>query len=90
MAALAHGLPLVLVPIGADQPQNAHCCAALGFAHVVDTDTLSPSVARAAVLDALSDPSYRRNAERLRAEIQGLSGPEQAVTFLERLVDGQR
>lgn len=89
MAALAHGLPLVLVPIGADQPQNARRCGDLGFAHVADMDSLSPSVARAAVLDALGDPSYRRNAERLRAEIEGLPGPEQAVTFLERLVAGQ-
>lgn len=89
MAALAHGLPLVLVPIGADQPQNARRCAALGLAHIVDADTLSPSVARAAVLDGLANPSYRQHAEKLRTEIEGLPGPEQAVTFLERLVAGQ-
>jgi MGT family glycosyltransferase len=89
MAALAHGLPLVLVPIGADQPQNARRCAAQGFAHVVDTDTLTPSVARAAVLDGLANPSYRQHAEELRAETEGLPGPEQAVTFLERLAAGQ-
>ena len=89
MAALTHGLPLVLVPIGADQPQNARRCAALGLAHVVDADTLSPSVACAAVLDGLANPSYRRHAEELRAEIEELPGPEQAVAFLERLAAGQ-
>ncbi|MGH3544565.1 MAG: glycosyltransferase [Mycobacteriales bacterium] len=28
-AALAHGLPLVLIPISADQPENARRCTAL-------------------------------------------------------------
>ena len=34
MAALAHGLPLVLVPLGADQPQNARRCAALNQSQI--------------------------------------------------------
>ena len=88
MAALAHGLPLVLVPIAADQPENSRRCASLGVAHVLNEDTLNPIVARAAVRDVLDNPSYRRNAERLRAEIEGLPSPEQAVTFLERFVAG--
>ena len=89
MAALAHGLPLVLVPIGADQPQNARRCAALGLAHVVDVDALSPSVALAAVLEGLGNLSYRQHAEMVRAEIEALPGPEQAVNYLERLVAGE-
>jgi UDP:flavonoid glycosyltransferase YjiC (YdhE family) len=32
LAALAHGLPSVLLPIGADQPENADRCEALGVA----------------------------------------------------------
>src|SRR5205823_2594812 len=34
MGALAHGLPLVLLPMGADQPLNGARCAALGVARV--------------------------------------------------------
>ena len=30
MGALAHGLPSVLMPLGADQPYNARRCVALG------------------------------------------------------------
>ncbi|MDP8922525.1 MAG: glycosyltransferase [Chloroflexota bacterium] len=89
MAALAHGLPLVLVPIGADQPQNARRCADLELARVLDEDTLDPAVARAAVLQVLGTPSYRQHAEQLRAEIDALPGPEQAVTLLERLASGE-
>jgi MGT family glycosyltransferase len=85
MAALVYGLPLVLVPIGADQPQNARRCAALGLATVLDVDRLDPTVARAAVLTVLGDPSYRQHAETVRREIEALPGPEQAVISLERL-----
>lgn len=89
MAALAHGLPLVLVPLGADQPQNARRCADLGVACTLDEKTLNPAGARAAVLDVLVSPSYRAHAEELRAEIETLPTPEQAVTVLERLASGQ-
>ena len=89
MAALAHGLPLVLVPIGADQPLNARRCADLGLARVLDEETLDPSVARAAVRGVLANRSYRQHAEKLRAEIEALPGPEQAVKYLERLVAGE-
>jgi UDP:flavonoid glycosyltransferase YjiC (YdhE family) len=89
MAALVHGLPLVLVPIAADQPQNARRCDALGLATVLDVDRLDPTVARAAVLNVLADSSYRQHAETVRAEIEALPGPEQAVTYLERLAAHQ-
>ena len=36
VGALAHGLPMVLLPLGADQPQNARRCAELGVARVLD------------------------------------------------------
>ena len=36
VGALAHGLPMVLLPIGADQPLNAARCEALGVARVLD------------------------------------------------------
>jgi UDP:flavonoid glycosyltransferase YjiC (YdhE family) len=89
MAALTHGLPLVLVPNSADQPQNAGRCAELEVARVLDWVTLDPMIARAAVRDVLSTSSYRQSAEKLRAEIEALPGPEQAVTILERLVADQ-
>jgi len=37
------------------------------------------------VLAVLGDPAYRVAAERMRAEIAALPGPEYAVALLERL-----
>ncbi len=90
MAALGQGLPVVVVPISADQPANAARCAALGLGRVVECTTLTPESAREAMLGVLREPSYRRNAERLRDEMAALPGPEYAVELLERLAVEKR
>jgi UDP:flavonoid glycosyltransferase YjiC (YdhE family) len=88
IGALAHGLPLVLIPIGADQPLNAARCFDLGVARVLDAVEVSPEAIRSAVMQVLGDPSYRRNAEKLREEIGALPEPSEAVGALERLAEG--
>lgn len=84
--ALAHGLPMLLIPLGADQPLNAARCETLGVARVLDAATATPREVRAAVSELLGDARYRERAERFRDEIAALPGPEFAVTRLERLV----
>jgi UDP:flavonoid glycosyltransferase YjiC (YdhE family) len=84
--ALAHGLPMVLVPMGADQPHNAARCEALGVARVLDAVRATPETVRETAAAVLADPAYRRAAERLRDETAALPGPEHAVKLLERLV----
>jgi UDP:flavonoid glycosyltransferase YjiC (YdhE family) len=83
--ALAHGLPLVPIPIDADQPLNAERCAALGVAEVIEHHQRTPVAIRSAVRTVLGDPSYRRNAEQVRHEIAQLPGPEHAAALLEHL-----
>ena len=72
--------------MGADQPQNADRCAALGVGLVLDVIAATPEDVRDAVSAVLSEPSYRAAAERIRDEIAALPGPEHAVALLERLV----
>ena len=83
--ALAHGVPLVPIPIDADQPLNAERCAALGVADVIEHHQRTPDAIRSAVRTVLGDPSYRRNAEQVRQEIAQLPRPEHAAALLERL-----
>jgi UDP:flavonoid glycosyltransferase YjiC (YdhE family) len=87
LGALAHGLPSVLIPIGADQPLNAERCAHLGVAKVLDPVAATPESVEAAVASVLGDTTYRRNAERLRDEIAALPDLTHAVGLLERLAD---
>jgi UDP:flavonoid glycosyltransferase YjiC (YdhE family) len=90
MAALAHGLPLVVVPIGADQPQNAERCAALGAGLVVEAGQAGARALRDAVRTVLRRQSFRQSAGRLRDEIAALPGPDHAVRLLERLADERK
>jgi UDP:flavonoid glycosyltransferase YjiC (YdhE family) len=86
LGALSHGLPSVLLPMGADQPQNAARCEQLGVARVLDAVHATPETVREAVADVLSDPSYRSAAERIADEIAGLPDPEATVQLLEASV----
>jgi MGT family glycosyltransferase len=90
IGALAHGLPMVLIPMGADQPRNAARCAELGVARVLDAVEATPESVHAAVATVLADPSYRQAAERIRDEIAALPEPAHAVRLLERLAVEQR
>jgi UDP:flavonoid glycosyltransferase YjiC (YdhE family) len=90
LAALARGLPSVLLPMGADQPQNAARCEQLGVARVLDAVRATPETVREAVADVLADPSYRSAAERIADEIAALPGPEATMPLLERLATSRR
>jgi UDP:flavonoid glycosyltransferase YjiC (YdhE family) len=85
LGALAHGLPMLLLPLGADQPLNAARCAALGAAHVLDPLDASPAAIRDAASAWLAAPAARRAAERLRDEIAALPEPADAVRRIEQL-----
>jgi UDP:flavonoid glycosyltransferase YjiC (YdhE family) len=85
VGALAHGLPMVVIPIGADQPRNAQRCNDLHVARVLHALEATPERVRTAAANVLADPTYRLNAEQLRDEIAALPGPDHAVRLLERL-----
>jgi len=90
LSALSHGLPLVVIPIGADQPANARRCTALGVGRSLAPAAVTPATVREAVRAVLDGPGYRRQAEGLRAEMAALPGPEYAVALLERLAVEQQ
>ena len=75
-ATLAHGLPSLLVPQGADQFDNAGQLVALGAGLALLPDALTPEAVRTAVVDLLDGPSYRASAERLAAEIAAMPHPD--------------
>lgn len=90
IGALAHGVPSLVIPMGADQPHNAARCAALGAGEVLAPTSTTPEMVRRTASAMLSDPRYRNAAEAVRREIANLPGPESAVPLLERLATGQR
>ena len=83
LASLAAGLPLVLVPQGADQFDNARACQRAGAARVLRGDQVTPEAVREAIDAVLLDASPERTAaRRLASEIFSMpSATEVAQTL---------
>jgi MGT family glycosyltransferase len=86
LGALAHGLPLVLVPQGADQFDNAARCAAAGAAVVIAPEELTAEAVRAALKRVLDEPSFAEAARRVQAEIDAMPTSEEVASRLEEYV----
>ncbi len=68
LAALASGVPVVVLPMGADQPDNADRVGELGCGVVLDPLEATPDSVAAAVREVLGHPSFAAAARRLAAE----------------------
>ncbi len=85
LAAIERGVPLLVVPFGADQPINARSIERLGIGLVIDEDEVTPERIRDAVSRLLNEPAWRRNAEAIRDEAAMLPGMDQAVDLIEQI-----
>jgi UDP:flavonoid glycosyltransferase YjiC (YdhE family) len=81
--SLALGLPLLILPQGADQYVIGGLVATAGAGLVLAPAEVSPSSVRANVLALLNDGAERASARRLQAEIAAMPGPDQAVHLIE-------
>ncbi len=86
LAAAAAGTPQVLVPIGADQPDNATLCVDARIALRLDPDALTPDGVASAARRILDEAPFREHARAVADEIAAMPGPETAVAEIERLV----
>lgn len=87
LAALAAGLPLVLVPKGADQHINAAACLRAGVARAIAPSQVTPAAVRAAVRAVLApNAAERAAAQRLATEIAAMPAAADVAAGLERLV----
>ncbi len=87
LSALSHGIPQVVVPLGADQFHNAEAVVRAGAGVAVTPFAVHDL--RRAVEQALDDPELARGALRLRSEIRRMPSPEQTVPLLEALAYGE-
>jgi UDP:flavonoid glycosyltransferase YjiC (YdhE family) len=83
LGALAHGLPLVLVPQAADQFDNAARCATAGAAIVLPPEELTAEALRAALARVLGEASFADAARRIAAEIDEMATPAEVAAEVE-------
>jgi UDP:flavonoid glycosyltransferase YjiC (YdhE family) len=84
MAALAHGVPLLVLPLDpkTDQPTVGRSVQRAGAGRVL-SHRAAPRRIRAAVEELLDDGPHRAAAERLGQRIRAADGAEQAAQVLE-------
>jgi UDP:flavonoid glycosyltransferase YjiC (YdhE family) len=82
LSALALGLPQVLLPLGADQYQNAGIMLRAGAARCLMGDGVSATAVADAVSAVLDDGPERHATARLQAEIAAMPSPAEVARSL--------
>jgi UDP:flavonoid glycosyltransferase YjiC (YdhE family) len=88
LGALCAGVPLVVLPLFADQPLNASRVAALGAGVALEGGPAALAALPDAVQTVLGDPGYTASAGRVAAEARALPPVEEAVSALEEIAGG--
>jgi UDP:flavonoid glycosyltransferase YjiC (YdhE family) len=89
LSSLARGLPLLILPQGADQYVIGDLVLAAGAGLLLAPADVTPSAVRANVLALLDGPAHREGARRLQREIAAMPGLEEAVRLIEEVADGR-
>ena len=89
LGAIAAGLPLVVLPLFADQPMNARRVAEVGAGRAVELDRANVAAAieplREAIQTVLAEPSYGERARTIAREVRAEPTVDDAIPLLERL-----
>lgn len=88
LGALAHGLPLLALPQGADQYVLSELVRVSGAGRVLAPADVSAASVQAGVLALLHEPAYQEAARRLQREIAAMPGPAEAVRLIEGVASG--
>jgi UDP:flavonoid glycosyltransferase YjiC (YdhE family) len=90
LASLAHGVPLVCLPQGADQFVNAANVVRLGAGRAVATPDATESALGAAIDHVLRSPGPKRAATMLAEEIASMPSRAETVRAIEEFVRAGR
>jgi UDP:flavonoid glycosyltransferase YjiC (YdhE family) len=85
MLSLAHGVPVVVIPLGSDQPWHGANTQTLGLGEMVAFEGITAGAVRTAVTTVLEDPGYRQRATAYRDELLALQPAAEAARWITEL-----
>lgn len=80
--ALAHGLPQLVLPQGADQHMNADACSRAGAGLVLDHGEVTPAAVAGAAGRLLAEPGFAAAARAAAAGMAAMPTPDEIVAEL--------
>lgn len=86
MRALSHGLPLVCVPMGRDQKDNAIKVAHHGLG-LKTSPGAGPDAIKKVVMRVLGEPTFRERARRFQQEVRRVAERDLAVWEIESILE---
>jgi MGT family glycosyltransferase len=86
MKSMLHGVPMVLVPWGRDQPGVAARAEKMGTAVVVPKPECSARVLTEAIRKILNDPEYLERLQVISCRLRKMDGVTEAVAHIERFL----
>ena len=84
LESLAHGVPMVAIPIGYDQPGAAARIAHHGVGEFIELDDLTTKRLKALIEKVMQDPSYRERADYFQKVISKTRGLDVAADIIEK------
>jgi MGT family glycosyltransferase len=87
LGVLAHGLPHVMLPQGADQYINAARCERAGLGKTLEPAAVTPAAVRSALSEVLDDQRYRDTARLVQEEMAAGIEPDAAVGLIQEALD---
>ena len=82
---LRAGVPQLVMPYGHDQHDNAARCRRIRVAEILNRDDYNAKTAAHTLLEILSDPSYKTNAEAAKCIVDSERGTRAACDAIENL-----
>jgi UDP:flavonoid glycosyltransferase YjiC (YdhE family) len=84
--ALRSGQPMLIVPFGQDQPDNARRCLRLGVGRTLSPARFTVSRAVSELSELLNNPIYREQAAKAGREVGGENGTKTACDAIEQVL----
>ncbi|MBW4443731.1 MAG: glycosyltransferase [Plectolyngbya sp. WJT66-NPBG17] len=84
--SLTHGVPLVAIPITYEQPGNGARIEWTGVGKAVPLQQLTVDRLRTAIIQVLTQESYRKNAQHLQQAIAQAGGVQRAANVVEQAI----
>src|ERR1043165_5047624 len=86
--ALQSGRPMLIVPYGQDQPDNARRCVELGVGELLRSQDYKFETALPKLERVLRDPSYAENARKVSLQMLREDGTKTACDVIEGVLNG--